>query len=87
MLTTEEKVQAINEYSEEHNCYDDMIYSFDEDTINEMFRSPFEAMRAAVFGDVNYSDDWFVFNGYGNLETLNDWKIDEMYAEIFGDDE
>jgi len=81
-MNTYEKVQALNEHYENLGYSDDMIYSFDEDTINEMFPNPWDALRATHFGDVNFTDDYFHFNGYGNVETLSDWKIDEMYNEI-----
>lgn len=86
-MNTHDKVQAINENLENQGYYDDMIYSFDEDTINELFSNPWDALRGAHFGDVNFTDDYFQFNGYGNIETLSDWKIDEMYNEIEDNDE
>ena len=81
-MKTYEKVQALNEHYENLGYDDDMIYSFDEDTINELFSNPWDALRGAHFGDINFTDDYFIFNGYGNIETLSDWKIDEMYSEI-----
>jgi len=86
-METYEKVQAINENLESQGYYDDIIYLFDEDTINELFSNPWDALRATHFGDTNFTDDYFRFNGYGNIETLSDWKIDEMYNEIEGNDE
>lgn len=81
-MKTYEKVQALNEHYENLGYHDDTIYSFDECTINEFFTSPFEALRACHFGEVNFTHDYFRFNGYGNIETLSDWQIDEMYSEI-----
>jgi len=81
-MNTYEKVQALNEHYENLGYSDETIYSFDEDTINELFSNPWDALRATHFGDVNFTDDYFHFNGYGNIETLSDWKIDEMYNEI-----
>lgn len=81
-MTTADKVQAINEQMENQGYYDDMIYDFDEYTINEFFNSPFEALRACHFGDVSFTDDYFRFDGYGNIETLSDWQIDSLYNEI-----
>ena len=86
-MNTADKVQAINEHLESQGYNDDMIYSFDEDTINEFFSNPFEALRSAHFGEINFTDDYFIFNGYGNIETLSDWKIDEMYKSEIEDEE
>lgn len=86
-MKTYEKVQALNEHYENLGYHDDMIYSFDEDTINEIFTSPFEALRACHYGDVNFTHDYFRFNGYGNIETLSDWQIDKEFDEIETDEE
>ena len=81
-MDTFEKVQALNEYNESVGYYEDIIYSFDEDTVNKVFPNAFEALRASHFGDVDFADDYFIFNRYGNIETLSNWKIDELYNEI-----
>lgn len=86
-MNTADKVQAINEHLENQGYHDDMIYNFDEDTINELFSNPWDALRATHFGDTNFSDDYFRFNGYGNIETLSDWKIDEEFEELETDEE
>lgn len=86
-MTTSDKVQAINEHLENQGYHYDMIYTFDEDTINELFSNPWDALRATHFGDTNFSDDYFRFNGYGNIETLSDWKIDEEFDELETDEE
>ena len=42
----------------------------DEDFYNIYFESdPIGAVRAVLFGDVRWNDDYVRFNGYGNLET------------------
>lgn len=80
-MNTAEKVQLLNEYYTENNYYDDGIYSFDEETFKEIVSDPWEAMRSTVFGDVNFSHDYFTFDGSGNLETLSDWKIDDLFND------
>lgn len=64
-----------------------MLYSFDEGTINDMFSNPWEALRASHFGDISFTDDYFRFNGYGNIETLSDWQIDEDFEALETDEE
>ena len=80
-MNTADKVNLLNEYYEANNFYDDGIYSFDEDMFKEVVSNPWEAMRSTVFGDVNMTHDYFTFNGYGNIETLSDWKIDELFED------
>lgn len=84
-MQTFEKVQALNEYNENAGYYDDIIYSFDESTVNELFPNAWEAFRACHYGDVDFSHNYFRFDGYGNIETLSDWQIDELYDEISED--
>lgn len=44
----------------------------DEEFYNLYFsEEPARAVRAAIFGDVHWSDDYVRFNGYGNLETAS----------------
>ena len=86
-MTTHDKVQAINEWNEQNGYGDDTIYYFDEHTINEFFTNPWDALRSAHFGDINFTHEYFKFNGYGNLETLSDWQIDEEYNALETEEE
>ena len=44
----------------------------DEEFYNLYFsEDPACAVRAAIFGDVHWADDYVRFNGYGNLETAS----------------
>ena len=44
----------------------------DEEFYNLYFsEEPARAVRAAIFGDVHWADDYVRFNGYGNLETAS----------------
>lgn len=44
----------------------------DEEFYNLYFsEEPARAVRAAIFGDVYWADDYVRFNGYGNLETAS----------------
>lgn len=76
-LTVSELVTLWNEYCDALNWGDGMIYPFDEDMVNEMFSNPWDALRSAHFGDVSFNNDYFHFNGYGNIETLSDYEIEE----------
>lgn len=80
-MNTAKKVQLLNEYYDQVNYLNSVIYDFDEYTFRELITDPWEAMSSTVFGDVNISHDYFIFNGYGNIETLSDWKIDELFDE------
>ena len=75
-MTTQDKVQAINEWNDQNGYGDDIIYDFDEHTVNDMFSNAWSIVQAIHFGNVNYSHGYFKFNGYGNIETLSDWEIE-----------
>lgn len=74
-------VWMINEYLEENGYMDDYIYSFDEidDVLSEM--QPFEIIRMTHFGSISWNDDYFRFNGYGNIESVNDYTIQNEYEK------
>lgn len=36
---------------------------------------PWKIARSCFYGDFRPCDDWFRFNGYGNLESMDEWKI------------
>lgn len=64
-----------NEYKEG----DDQIYNFDDEAIEMLFPSPLDAFKAGAFGKINWSDDYFILDGYGNVKSFNDpsTEIDE----------
>jgi len=80
-------------YNELENNYGilPIVYEFEEDVINEMFDSPYDAICASYFGKVNFNDDYFILNPYNNIETLPDIPyeshsesiIDQWYYERF----
>lgn len=44
---------------------------YDMDTFDEYLDDPWEAVRAAFFGDFNPTHNFFWFNGYANLESAD----------------
>lgn len=58
------------------------VQEFDDEFFDTYFEGkPMEAARATHFGEVNWSDDYIRFNGYGNLETLSDYAYDKEIEE------
>ena len=52
----------------------------DEEFFNTFFyNNPTEAVRSAYYGDYNYCDKYVRFNGYGNLESFNDYDLEKEY--------
>lgn len=75
----EELVEIARELNSWDGSFDEFnVHSFDEDFFEMMFaEKPYEAARATHFGEVNWSDDYIRFNGYGNLESLSDWDLEK----------
>jgi hypothetical protein len=59
------------------------VLEFDDDIINESFETPMDALRAASFGRVNFSDEYFRFDGYGNIETLSQYDYDKEIEDVW----
>ena len=58
----------------------------DDDFFNTFFyNNPTEAVRSAYYGDYNYCDDYVRFNGYGNLESFNDYDLEKEYKEYINE--
>ena len=61
-------------------------YENDEEFFNTYFyNNPTEAVRASYYGDYNYCDEFVKFNGYGNLETRNQYSLEKEYKEYIND--
>lgn len=64
---------CIREYMEYNNEYDSLPMSWEEVEEYISTLSPIDAFRAGQFTDRNFymSDDYFCFNGYGNLKSYS----------------
>ena len=61
---------------------DDEVYDFDEEFFNVFFsQNPMEAARATCFGDVTWCDPYIKFDGYGNLQSMNEYDVEELCDE------
>ena len=77
-LSRSEKVAIFNEYCMEYGNSDDMLNSFDEEFFDMAFSNPMDAARATFFGNIkSWSDEYIRFNGYGNLESVSEYDVDE----------
>lgn len=91
-LTESESVEVYNIFARE-NYYEE-IYENSDDLINELFRTPYEALCAGLYGSYTPSQKLCWFNGYANLESsdflppfvdeneLATWYIDQHWDEL-----
>jgi hypothetical protein len=62
------------------------VHENDEEFFNSYFEGrPAEAVRATFYGDYRYADDYVRFNGYGNLESLTDYQLEEEMKSYIDD--
>ena len=81
-LSTEELISIYNTIEGSEG-----IYPFDEDFFDTMFDTKMDVARAICCGNVNWSDGYIRFNGYGNLVSLTCYdareevldRLDEIY--------
>jgi hypothetical protein len=72
-LNNNELIDIHNQYCQTNNCFDDEIFSNDEEFFNTFFHNAADkAVRATFYGDYSYGHDFVQFNGYGNLESFDD---------------
>ena len=58
----------------------------DEDFFDIFFHNDLmEVVRSSYYGDYNYCDDYVKFNGYGNLESANEYDLVKRYEEYIDD--
>jgi hypothetical protein len=72
-LDNSELVSIHNEYCQSSGNSDDEIHSNDEEFFETFFSGKVvEAVKAATYGDYDFSHDYVMFDGYANLESFND---------------
>ena len=84
-------VQDINSYNGSLDYLN--FYENDEDFFNTFFvDNPMEVARATFYGNYKYCDQYVRFNGYGNLESFDEYEamkevksyIDDIVSNLLG---
>lgn len=83
----EELKDVVNELNSWNGCLENLeVYENDEEFFNTFFHgNPSEAVRASCYGDYNYMDEYVRFNGYGNLESLNEYDYRQELIDYIDD--
>lgn len=66
-----EIIAGWNYYCDETDRYEEKVYDNENETYEMMFGSIDDALRAAYYGDFNYTDDYCCLNAYGNLNSFH----------------
>ena len=86
--------EMVREYGYEFLQENDYETPIEMDMLDEFFNSSWEAIRSAFYGgrygferdSFNPNDDYFVFNGHGNIESIpyiEDWYEDSIDEDYF----
>lgn len=73
-MADDDLISLHNEMVNDQDRMDDYIYYNDESTLEELFSSVISAIRACFYGDYNFSHNYFVYNGYANLDSFDNPK-------------
>lgn len=60
------------------NDPENALFEFDDETLKMLFSDsdPLRIMQAVFFGKIqNWNDDYIRFDGYGNLESVNEYQV------------
>jgi hypothetical protein len=82
-MSYSEIVTLHNEYCRNMSYYDDEIFENDPYIINEIFSDSFKALQCMFYGKYNPNHDFFQFDGYGNLQSIEDYNVLD-YIDING---
>ena len=85
-LSDDEIITEYNEYCESMNDMDSIVYDMYE--FNEIVSNltPMELASCVVYGEFNPADDWFTFDGRGNLQSFRNNIVFDFFAENVNDD-
>ena len=78
-----ENLGILREIVADINGYDNSLYYLDYQLNDEEFFNVYfnnnvmEAVRSVCYGNYNFCDDYVRFNGYGNLESCNEFDFEE----------
>ena len=83
-MGVEDKIALHNAYCDAVNCMDDCIYSMDE--MEEILGGvdTWKLVNMMRCGNFDFQDDFWGFNGYGNLVSYNAWEL-PIYAGDIAD--
>lgn len=61
-------------------CHLEYYYMEDFDDVMQGY-TPTEIASKIFYGEFNPNDNYFRFNGYANLESLDDWELDKEHRD------
>ena len=81
-LEPEDKIGLHNLRNSEMGYSDDDIYPNDEDFFNMYYSNdPYNAVQRAVYGNYQPMQDYVMFDGYGNLKSLDTYELEKYMSD------
>lgn len=89
-----EKANLLEEFTDELDMLEYILDNYSDreyhnllvfDDLDEMLQGydPSTVAGMVFFGNIqNFSDDYFRFNGYGNIESLNQWQYEKELLDL-----
>ena len=73
----DELMELWNDYCDEINAHDDMVYYNDEETLQMICDDYMSVAQRITYGKYNYAHEYLTLNGYANFESADfvDWLI------------
>ena len=77
LLNNEDKLlDVVQELNCWNGSFEDLyFYENDKYVIDELFPSAYDFAEKCAYGDYNINDDYFKFDGYGNIETCTEQEM------------
>ena len=83
-MSVDEKIALHNTYCDAANCMDDCIYAMDEMEVILEDVDKWRLVDMIRYGNFDFNDEFWGFNGYGNLDSYDAWEL-PIYAEDIAD--
>ena len=76
----------VRELNAWYGCLEHLEY-FDMEELDLVLEgyTPSEVANRIFYGDFNPNDEYFRFNAYANLESANNWDIEEEYRDYISE--
>lgn len=78
-LSLEELMNIVREINSYDSSLDWLDFEYNDEEFFKVFfgDNVIEAVRAAHFGNYNFTDEYVIFDGYGNLNSFSEYQIEE----------
>lgn len=81
-MGVDEKIALHNSYCDAAGCLDDCIYEMDEFEKVLDGVEKWTLVNMIRFGDFDFMKDFWVVNGYGNLDSYGAWELPIFASDI-----